>query len=85
MALGARASNVLGMITREGMRLALAGVALGLASAAVLMRLLFGVRAIDWTTYVAVAGILLAAAALASFLPALRAARLDPTLALRHE
>ena len=89
LALGARTSNVVGMITREGMRLALAGVALGLVSAAALMRLLssllFGVRAIDWATYAAVAGILLAAAALATFLPARRAARLDPTSALRHE
>jgi ABC-type antimicrobial peptide transport system permease subunit len=65
------------------------GITVGLAGAAVLTRLmasmLFGVNPLDWVTYVAVAVGLGATALLASYLPAARAARMDPSVALRAE
>lgn len=89
MALGATAGAVVGRFLKEGVLLALAGVALGLAAAALLSRALesfvWGVEPLDPLTYVIVAVLLIAIAALASFAPAQRAARLDPTLALRQE
>lgn len=89
MALGATAEAVLGRFLREGLALALAGVVLGLGGAALLSRALesfvWGVDPLDPLTYATVAALLLVIAALASLAPALRAARLDPTRALRQE
>lgn len=89
MALGATPGAVVGRFVKEGVVLALAGVALGLAAAALLSRALesfvWGVEPLDPLTYVIVAVLLIAIAALASFGPAQRAARVDPTQALRQE
>ncbi len=92
MALGAAKSNVLRLLVGQGLRLALAGIALGAIAAAMLTRvlssfsrLLYGVRATDWLTFLAVSLCLLLAALLASYLPARRAARLDPMVVLRHD
>jgi len=77
------------MFVRHGLLLAGIGAILGLAAAAGLTRLmsslLFGVKALDPLTYAGVAMILIAAAALASYLPARRATRVDPLDALRAE
>lgn len=92
MALGAAKWNVLRLLVGQGLRLALAGIAIGALAAAMLTRvlssfsrLLYGVRAMDWLTFIAVSLCLLLAALLASYLPACRAARLDPMIVLRHE
>jgi predicted permease len=89
MALGAQAGAVLRMIVLQGMRTALVGVAIGLAAALALGRvlasLLYGVRASDPATYAAVAALLCAVALAASLLPAMRAARIDPVRTLRDE
>ena len=89
MALGASAGSVRGMVVRHGLLLALGGVVLGLFAAAGLSRvmasLLFGVEALDPLTYGTVAASLVAVATLASWLPALRAAGVDPSKALRAE
>ena len=89
MALGARRGDVLLLFLREGAALALIGIALGSAAALFLSRyiatLLYGVKPTDALT-LAAAGALLAATALAAtYLPAVRAIRLDPMLALRHQ
>jgi ABC-type antimicrobial peptide transport system permease subunit len=89
MALGAGASNLLHMVVSQGMRPVLAGVGLGLAGALagtrLLRGLLFGVAPTDPTTFLVVTAFLLAVALLASYLPARRAARSDPMIALRNE
>ncbi len=89
MALGATAGGVRTMVLRQGVGLALAGVALGLLAAAslssVIGAVLFGVKAIDPLTYAVVATVLLSAAAAASWLPARRAAAVPPSIALRSE
>jgi len=89
LALGARRGHVLALIVGQGLAMALAGTVAGLAGAAGLSRtiqgLLFGVKATDPATFAAVPIALLAVAALACWLPARRAARLDPTKALRAE
>jgi putative ABC transport system permease protein len=89
MALGARHTDVQRMVVRQGTVLALIGVAIGLAAAAALTRIiqtmLFQVRSTDPLVYAAVALGLTAVAALASYIPARRAARVDPMLALRYE
>jgi len=89
MALGAQTGAVLRMIVLQGMRTALVGVAIGLAAALALGRvlasLLYGVRASDPPTYAAVAALLCAVALAASLLPAMRAARIDPIRTLRDE
>ena len=89
MALGAAAAAVRGMVLRQGLALAGIGVVVGLAGAfagsRLLSQLLYGVSAVDPLTYAAVAALLVAVAALASWIPAVRAAGVDPAEALRNE
>jgi ABC-type antimicrobial peptide transport system permease subunit len=77
------------MVIRQGMELTVAGVAIGLIGAALLTRvmatLLFGVSATDIVTFSAVPVVLVAAALVASYLPARRAIQVDPVVALREE
>ncbi len=89
MALGARAADVLGMVVRQGMTLTAIGLVIGagaaLAATRAMAGLLFGVGASDPPTYAALALVLAAVALLACWLPARRAARVDPLVALRSE
>jgi putative ABC transport system permease protein len=89
MALGAQAGDVVRLVLQQGLTLALLGVAIGLAGAwwatRLLQSLLFGVRATDPLTFGLVALVLLVVAALACLLPARRATRIDPLVALRCE
>jgi putative ABC transport system permease protein len=77
------------MTVGQGLRLVLTGVAIGLAAAFVLTRvmatLLFGVSPTDPLTFVSISIVLIGVAALASYIPALRATRVDPMFALRYE
>ena len=86
MALGAQRSDVLGLVVKQGMTLVAIGVVAGLAGALSLTRvmasLLFNVRPDDLTTYLAISFLLLVVAFLACYLPARRAAKLDPVIAL---
>jgi ABC-type antimicrobial peptide transport system permease subunit len=89
MALGARHQQLTGMFVRDALALTGVGVACGLAAAPALTRLmsslLFGVKAVDPATYGAVSLGLVATAALASYLPARRAANVNPVESLRVE
>jgi putative ABC transport system permease protein len=89
LALGAPARRVLGLVVGQGMLLAAAGVALGLAAAfaatRLLRALLYEVSPTDPLTFIALPVVLLAVAALASYLPARRATRIDPMTALRAD
>jgi putative ABC transport system permease protein len=89
MALGAQRRDVLGLFIGDGMRLVLMGLALGLGGAFALTRLmsslLFGVSATDLTTFAIVAISLVAVGLLACYLPARRATKVDPLVALRYE
>jgi putative ABC transport system permease protein len=89
MALGADWRDVMGMVLREGMGMALGGVVAGLAGAWGLTRflasLLYGVRPTDPLTFLAVPLLLILVALLACYIPARRAAKVDPMVALRYE
>jgi putative ABC transport system permease protein len=89
MALGAQVSDVLKLVLKQGMMLALIGEAIGLVGALALTRLirglLFGVTPNDVTTFVVVAGVLGIVALMACYLPARRATKVDPLIALRYE
>jgi putative ABC transport system permease protein len=88
MALGAQSGNVLSLIVKQGMALTLIGVATGLAASFGLMRLmrsmLFGVSANDFATFAVIALLVTSASLLACLIPARRATRVDPMIALRH-
>ena len=89
MALGASQRNVLSLVVRQGMALALSGVMIGLAAAFLITRLirslLFGVEATDPITFGAISLLLFLIALLASYIPAQRATRIDPAASLRCE
>ena len=89
MALGASAPDVLKLVLKHGMKLALLGIVIGLAGAWALTRfmktLLVGVEATDLLTFAIVSACLFAAALLACYLPARRATKVDPLIALRYE
>lgn len=89
LAVGAGRDQVLRMVLRQGMGIGVAGVVTGVALSAGLSRLFgglfYGVEPPDTATFAIVAAVMLAAAFLASYLPAAKAASLDPTAALRHE
>jgi putative ABC transport system permease protein len=89
IALGARTGDVLKMVLRQGLKLTAVGLAIGLAAAWALTRymqsLLFGVKAADPLTFVAIALLLIAAALVACWIPARRATKVDPMVALRSE
>jgi putative ABC transport system permease protein len=89
LALGAERRDVLKLVVKQGMRLSLAGVLIGLAAALgvsrVLSGLLFGIHPTDPITYISVAFALAAVTLLACYLPARRATKVDPMVALRYE
>jgi putative ABC transport system permease protein len=93
MALGASQNNVLGLVVRQGMLLAAIGVGIGLIGAFILAKvlaslisdLLFGIGAKDPLTFAAIALIIFGVALLACFIPARRATKVDPMVALRYE
>ena len=89
MALGAPADNVMILIVREGLLLVSLGIVVGLAGSFALTRLLasslYGVTASDPMTFVGISIFLAAVALFASYLPARRATKVDPLIALRHE
>ena len=89
MALGARTGNVLSLIMKNGLTLVITGIAIGIAGALALTRflttLLFGVTPTDSVTFVVVSVVFFVIAAIASLIPALRATRVDPLVALRYE
>jgi len=89
IALGAQKRDVLKLVVGQGLALILTGVGAGMVAAAGLTRLmtglLFGIRPMDFTTYASVSLLLTAVAIAASYIPARRAAKVDPMFALRHE
>ncbi|HLW82799.1 MAG TPA: ABC transporter permease [Candidatus Acidoferrales bacterium] len=91
MALGAEPGDVFGLVLKQGAILAFVGIAIGLGASLVLTRalaslnVLFGVSPTDPLTYAAVSAVLIAAALVACYIPARRAAKVDPMVALRYE
>jgi putative ABC transport system permease protein len=89
LALGAQRRNILRAVLRQGLGLAIAGAAVGLIGALIVSRLmaglLYGVRPTDPLTFAGVAVLLVVVALFACYIPARRAIRVDPMVALRHE
>jgi ABC-type antimicrobial peptide transport system permease subunit len=89
VAVGAKSREVLALVLKQGLGRAAGGLALGLAIAAGLTRalgaMLHGISPLDATTYAGVASVLMIVVLTASFVPAWRASRLDPTVSLRQE
>jgi putative ABC transport system permease protein len=89
MALGAQPRDVLSLVIRQGMALTFAGLLLGVAGGLAVTRvmtdLLFGVAATDAVTFISVGGLLLVVSFLACYVPARRATKVDPLIALRYE
>lgn len=89
MALGAQRRHILALVVRQGMRLVIAGAAIGVVGAWAVTRLmqslLYGVAPADPLTFIVVTALLSGTALLACYIPALRAARIDPMAALRYE
>jgi putative ABC transport system permease protein len=89
MALGAQPKDILAMILGQGTWLTIVGIIAGLTGAMAVSRflraLLFGVQPIDPVTYAAVTLVLVAVALFATYIPARRAAKVDPMVALRYE
>jgi len=89
LALGAQPSNVLKLIVTQGMTLTILGIFIGVAGAFALTRLLstllFGIAPTDPATFIVVSAVLLSASLLACYVPARRAMRVDPLVALRYE
>jgi putative ABC transport system permease protein len=89
LALGAQRGKIMAMVLRQGLGLAIAGAALGLVGSVIVSHLmaglLYGVRPTDPVTFVGVAILLIGIALLACYIPARRAMRVDPMIALRYE
>ena len=89
LALGAKRGEIMRMILRQGLALAVAGAALGLVGALIVSHLmtglLYGVSPTDPLTFIGVTLVLTAVALAASYIPAMRAMRVDPLMALRYE
>jgi putative ABC transport system permease protein len=89
LALGATPGQILALVLRHGMLLSLIGVAVGLAGALALRRVMsgfvYGITATDASTFLAALLLFASVAFLATFIPARRAARIDPTVAFRYE
>jgi putative ABC transport system permease protein len=89
MALGARRQDVLALVVKQGLRPALLGTVVGVAAAAAVARfiasVLFGVKPTDLAVFLGSSVLVLAVALLASYIPARRATKVDPMVALRYE
>ena len=89
MALGAKPGDILRLVVGQGIRLTFAGIVIGIVASLALTRvmsnLLFGITATDLPTFLGVSALLTAVAVLANYIPARRATRVNPVIALRYE